>query len=192
MWLKASCIVLVLFFSLSHLFAQEGEGEPATTEITEAVPEDEDWTKQANFLSSKEGKVKEYKAKVKDLIKQKRASTSKAEQSASTKEIAAAHRELMKATEDYNKLYNKLRYRFPGKERKKRRKYLPMRIQSLNQIENEMGLDADLTRIRKKINKKYSPYLEKDLKKQQESGPLFYKGKLKEDQEDQKRIKLEK
>ncbi len=210
MLLKAKFIFLILFVFSLNIFAVEDsgesketkesaegekakEGEAPATENVKKIAEEDDWTKQANFLSSKEGKAKEFRLKIESLIKTKNSSKDEAKNKKIVNQMIEAHMEFVKATDDYNKLYNKLRYRFPDKSNtKKRRRYLPLRVQSLEQIENEMGVDADLTRLRKKVNKKYSPFLEDELKAKQEAGPMFYKGKLKQDPEDSKRIKLEK
>ena len=182
-------IMLNLCFGVVTQALAQGAADPNEAKVRE----EDDWTKQANFLSSKEGKVNEFRVKIESLIKQKRKVTTDDEEKEIVKELILAHADFSKAVNDYNSLYNKLKYRFPDKSGKpQKRKYLPMRLHSLEQIENEMGIDADLTRIRKKINKKYAPYLEDELRAKQESGPLFYKGQLNKQVEEEQRIRLEK
>jgi hypothetical protein len=187
-----SLLIALLFLSFI-LTSYKSQAQDAGASSNTKMAGEDDWTKQANFLSSKEGKVKEFRLKIESLIKQKKIVNSDVTAKKIVKEMIETHNEFTKATLDYNKVYNKLRYRFPDKtNNKKKRRYLPVRIHSLEQIEKEMGIDSDLTQIRKKINKKYSPYLADELKAKQESGPLFHKGKVKEDLEDKKRIRLEK
>jgi hypothetical protein len=192
-WSMLKSLLIALLFLSFILTSYKSQAQDAGASSNTKMAGEDDWTKQANFLSSKEGKVKEFRLKIESLIKQKKIVNSDVTAKKIVKEMIETHNEFTKATLDYNKVYNKLRYRFPDKtNNKKKRRYLPVRIHSLEQIEKEMGIDSDLTQIRKKINKKYSPYLADELKAKQESGPLFHKGKVKEDLEDKKRIRLEK
>lgn len=78
-----------------------------------------------------------------------------------------AHVSLREEVDGYNVMRTKLKYRFPNKGELSERRYMPMKVQSLEKMEKEIGIDAKLTMIRKKINDKYKPFITRELHYQQ-------------------------
>ena len=69
---------------------------------------------------------------------------------------------------------DQIKYRFPAKGDALDRRYVPMRVQSVEQMEEDVGIDAELTMLRRKINDKYKPFLTKELSVKQDTGPKKY------------------
>jgi hypothetical protein len=70
--------------------------------------------------------------------------------------IVQTHQSLLEATEKYNLERDEISYRYPGGQDVIMRKYMAFRPPSIEQVEKELGLDGELTEIKKKIYKKYS------------------------------------
>ena len=192
-------IAVILFALVSYSQeAKEESGEKPVEEADKAIVKEEkkkstdnDWAKQATVLNTHEGRIKVYKSKIEELILQKQKTKIKAEKQQIISEMIQAHLELRRETTSYNEIYNKIRYRFPqkGKGSYARRRYLPMRVESLERMENSHGLDALLTRTRLLINQKYKPYIEEKIKATEDD--IAKKKKKGYDIEEKKGLKLE-
>lgn len=84
--------------------------------------------------------------------------------------MTAVHSAMLESIEDYNKVSKDLEYRYPEKGDDTKRKYLPMRSRSLEQIEKEMGLDAVLSGAKERVDQKYAPIVEEAKKKEKVHG----------------------
>ena len=175
--LKIYFILSVFVFS-QQSFAEAGGGGEAKP-AAKKVPEEEDWAKQVNYLNSKEGKVKNYTKELKTLIVDKKITTDTEEKKIIINQIIKVHALLKKEEVSYNNMRRKIRYRFPDKGTILDRKYLPMKIQSIEKMEDESGVDNQLTKLRRKIGKKYKPYLKKELQVKHENGNFEKKKKKK-------------
>jgi hypothetical protein len=120
---------------------------------------DKQWATRTNKLDKLEQQIKDGEKKVKDLIAAKNgghhAPAAGEAHGNVLDEIVTAHRDMKKAMEDYEVEKRELVYRFPEEGALINRRYLPMRPKTLDQLEKELGLDGELTRLKQNIDKKY-------------------------------------
>jgi hypothetical protein len=115
-------------------------------------------------MATLESKIKASKEAVRDSLKNMHHSKDENEQKNMFKEALTQHSELLKSVKEYNTLRQELKYKFPKKSDSTTRQYLPLREETLEEIENELGLSGILNRIKSKIDKKYQTFTTKDLK----------------------------
>lgn len=182
-------------FSLAR--AETGEKEGAA----ESTPKvgggaDREWAKRSSKINVYETQIKEATRRLQDLIRAKNEKRHAVDEKGNPvdllQEITATHKELLAAVKNYNTEKAELHYRFPERGALIERRYVPFREQSVEQIEKEMGLDGELTKIKKKIDKKYSTFTEESTTeappKVQPRAPTVKK--TKDEDEAPKRLKL--
>ncbi|MCB0384318.1 MAG: hypothetical protein KDD43_02920, partial [Bdellovibrionales bacterium] len=125
-----------------------------------------DYSQKKSKKLNLEVQIKERERILEDLIKQKNGTTDPETRRRVVGEMTAVHSAMLEAIQDYNKVSKDLEYRYPEKGDDSKRKYLPMRSRSLEQIEKEMGLDAVLSGAKERVDKKYAPIVE-EAKKQE-------------------------
>lgn len=199
---KSLILLTSLFISLVYMRAQ-AVSEPAASEQGAASAEasgtsDREWAKRTSKINVYETKMSDLTKKIKNLILQKNANQKVVDEKGqpvdALKSMAALHAELKKTVADYNKEKAELKYRYPEEGALIERRYLPLRPQTLQQIENEIGIDAELTKTKKKIDKKYSSFTGHELKVQAPA-PELPEATLKEkdpQEESPKKLKLTK
>jgi len=187
--LKPALFIFTLgfaFFPISFVFANAGGGGGSSGESGEAkevakkIPESEDWAKQVTILNTKEGKMKAYTREIQDLIKKKKKTKIRSEKLSIIDQMIQAHTDLRKEAEGYNEMRNRIKYRFPNKGEVAERHYSSVRVQSLEQMEKEEGLDAHLTQLKLKIDQKYKVVVEnetKDLSRTESRSPASEESK---------------
>ena len=132
--------------------------------------------------------IKERERILEDLIKKKNGTTDPDVRRKVVEEMTAVHSAMLESIEDYNKVSKDLEYRYPEKGDDTKRKYLPMRSRSLEQIEKEMGLDAVLSGAKERVDQKYAPIVEEAKKKEKSArGGAF--AEIEQADEKQKRKK---
>ena len=119
-----------------------------------------EYTQKTGKLSNLEKKISTFKEDIK--TRQKLHDITKDEQKKREiyTEIISLHDQYREAVENYNAIRHDLRFRFPEKNDQTNRRYLPLRAQSIDEIQNEKGISSTLTRMKRKIDKKYAPYIE--------------------------------
>jgi hypothetical protein len=70
--------------------------------------------------------------------------------------MVADHKEMQKLIEEYDKQMTIFKFRFPERGLKEERLYSPHENKSLDQMEQELGLDGKLNRNMKKMRSQYS------------------------------------
>lgn len=155
---------LNIFFLLTLLFVSV----VATAQVQEVGthPDAKEWYRRTQKLKAIETRIKEQNKKLQELIKaknngQKVVKLEKGESQDILEIIVTQHRELAKSHEEYSEERNEIKYRYPGGADLVARRYLPLKAPSLKQLENEMGLDGELTLLRKKVDKKYSKFVKR-------------------------------
>ena len=173
---------------------EEGGEEKAGVEVKGA---DREWAQRKTKLNIYEAKIKDYTKEIQRFIYFKNTNTAAIDEKGKPinvlQAIAETHRKLKEATEGYNKEKEELKYRFPEEGMVIERRYVPMRFQSVEQIEKEMGLDGELTRTKKKIDKKYLTFMgDEDIKPipQKLKGPEPTLKEIKHGEETPPRLKL--
>lgn len=151
-------LALLMCFSLAVRAADTGgEAEPA-----KKLPSEKDYRKQLSKLNFAKDQIKVLKNTIQDLIKRKNAEKKEAEKRKLVQQIVAQHEELKVQTKIYNEQYRIIKYNFPDKGDHSKRQYLPMRVDTLEELEQGIGLESDLTSARKKVESKYAPLLPKE------------------------------
>jgi hypothetical protein len=152
---------------VSKAFAEEekkaeGEEKAEGGEAKKSDGADREWAKRTTHLNVLEAKIKELNTNLGLYIKAKNGNyvmlDEKNVKIDVIKKIGESYKELVKSTEDYNKAKDELTYRYPEEGALIERKYVPMRVQTLEQIEKETGLNGDLTRTKEAIDKKYEVF----------------------------------
>ncbi|MCB0413953.1 MAG: hypothetical protein KDD50_06445 [Bdellovibrionales bacterium] len=181
--MKGLILLFTLFFSYS-LYSQGGEeaapeggGEGKETAKEEKkIPEEEDWAKQINVLNTKEAKIKVYDEEIKKYIKEKSEAKTKPEERELINKMITTHKMLQEESREYNVMRTQIKYKFPAKNDYTERRYLPIRVLSLEKMEaRQSDLDNRLTEVRKFIINKYKPFLSAEFADQQERGPASMK-----------------
>ena len=128
---------------------------------TKKIPAEEDYRKQSSIRNIAGDQIKKLKSEIKSLIVRKKQTKQKSQQNKIINKMVVLHEDLKKQTKIYNKQTQVLKYNFPARGERGKRKYLPMRVDTLDEIEQGVGIDSDLTRIRKKVEGKYAPFVPK-------------------------------
>ncbi len=191
-------LCLVVSWSLSYAQEETPEGEEEAPKSVEAGAEqlasesqpDTDWTKQITKLNSKSEKVAEYKRIIKKMIKEKNSAQTKEQKHQIIAKMLDVHNRLKKAITEYNELAPVIKYRFPAKGRAYQRQYVPEKLQSIEQMEKEMGLDYDLTHLRQLVQRKYSTMVKDETKIERDTAGSFTQ-KEADQAVTKKRIRLE-
>jgi len=110
-----------------------------------------------------EGKIQEYAARIKskqegilELIEEKNHLPSSSPQVREVlRQMTTEHNELKGLVDEYQKNVNLLRYRFPERNTKTKRKYDRIEVRSLDEMEQAIGVDGKLNRNLKKMRSQY-------------------------------------
>lgn len=149
-----------------------------------------EYTIKTGSLNNLERKISTTKDEIKGLLKAMHATDNVDQQKELFEQSVIKHKELQTAIVDYNKTRNELQYKFPKKNDMTNRRYLPFREQTLDEIENETGMDGILTRVKSKMDQKYKVFVLKNEKSEDVANPKE-EAKAKKAQEKTK-LKLEK
>ena len=153
------------------------------TSVVQAKNEYVEKTAKRNIL---EKKILEVKKVIKERINEKNQTKNTKKQGQIFATIVELHKGLLKDIEDYNKITKEIKYRFPDKGDKTKRKYLPIRPQTVEEIEQETGIENVLSRVKHKVDQKYK-FFTSDGKKRKKKSKV-----IKEKKENEvKRIRIE-
>lgn len=139
--------------------AKEGEGKEG-----EGAKEEENGSqkKQADEATELQTKVQALQAKVKakdesirHLIEEKNHTHDAAKVKEIIEQMVSEHKEMNKLVQEYEQSRSLLRYRYPEKGLKGGRTYERMEVKPLDQIENQMSIEAKLTQTLKTVERQY-------------------------------------
>ena len=151
------------FFLIAALFVSV----VATAQVeTGTHPDAKEWYKRTQKLKAIETRIKEQNKTLQGLIKnknngQKIVKQEKGEHLDILEVIVTQHRELAKSHAEYDAERKEIKYRYPGGADLVERRYLPLRAPTIEQLEKEMGLDGELSLLRKKIDTKYASFVKR-------------------------------
>ncbi len=138
--LKETAIILViLVIGLVAVAAGRGESYSAVLQK---------YRTQRTRIANLEDKIKEaltQKSRIKDAEQKELL----------LQQVRRDHQELKKIYQEYEELEREIRFRYPEKEDDDPRQYRLFRLRSLEQMEQELGLDGQLDSLRAKIRQKY-------------------------------------
>lgn len=165
------CVVGVVFASSETTEAKSekpAEGEAAAEgEVTESQK------KQMNEAMELQSKVQALQAKIRSkeesinkLIEEKSRTKDPDKVKEIISEMVTEHKEMSKMIEEYEQNRSLLRYRYPEKGYSGTRSYERMEVKPLDQMENQMSVEAKLKRNLKTVRSQYGePADVKNLKK---------------------------
>ncbi|MEQ1877947.1 MAG: hypothetical protein ABL958_14995 [Bdellovibrionia bacterium] len=138
------------------------------------------------------GKIRAKETEIAELIVKKRTTTDQQEMSEILDKLAKSHKDFVKHHADLDKEEQHKKYEHPEQENAADRQYRAMRVKTLQEFEQEGGIDGRLTELKEKVKKKYGEPQSGQPAPQPSTVPV-YKTKLDEQAErDKKRIKLSK
>lgn len=169
------CVILIALLNVNSVRAEskgsgggaksDGSGESANA--AESNQSDREWAKRTTKLNIYETKMRELNKKIQQMIKAKNNGAAVIDEKGNPidalETISTSFSELKKTVKDYNAERDELKYKYPEEGARIERRYVPLREQSIEQIEKELSLDGDLTRTKRKIDKKYAPFMGDDL-----------------------------
>lgn len=145
------------------------------------------YTQKTGKLTTLESKIKGQKEEIKSTLKAMHHSKNVENQKDLFNTAVENHKALKKSIDEYNALRREVKYKFPRKNEQTSRRYLPMREVSLEEIENEIGIDGIMNRVKSKMDKKYKTFTLAEDKSEKDA-----KKKKKKNNETEERLRLEK
>jgi hypothetical protein len=116
-----------------------------------------EYGKKTAELRNLETKMKDAETQIHTFIQSKNATSDPALQKAAIDGMTTAHHDLEKYTKDYNKLRTELKYKFPSHGEEIDVRYRKKQLRSIDDIERGSALDAQLTKTKEVVDKKYEP-----------------------------------
>ncbi len=99
--------------------------------------------------------IADIESEIKNLIHHKRTESDREGQRKIMREIEEKHKKLEEAYEKYNEEVNHVKYRHPEQGDAGERTYTILKPRTLEQIENDVGLEGKLDRIKRKMERQY-------------------------------------
>ncbi len=158
---------LIIFLGLSAQAQHGGPAEQPGEKSGEKGKNLPEWVVVQGKIQTLEGKIGVLEVNLKKLLDEKAKMDSRnPELSALIKSLISMHRDLVQAVEDRNKQEGILKFRFPERAAKMDRSY-QKNVPSLEELEQEVGVDYKLSQMTTKLEKTYgrSPASKKGHKK---------------------------
>lgn len=116
-----------------------------------------EYMRKSNELRNLETKLKDAESRVKSNLEAKSKATTPAAQHEAMEGMVKAHDEMRKLITDYNKVRAELKYKFPAKGEEIEGHYKPKTVKSIEEIDHASSLDAQLTKTKRAMEKKFAP-----------------------------------
>ncbi len=154
-------MLFLAFFYGSTSWAQHGPGasnaEPPKAEDPAAAVTTEEWIELSNRVMNMRAKVGMKKDALRKLIEEKRTEKNPTRVAEIIKQMVEEHKGLQKEVFEFNQQSSILKFRFPEKAMANdKRKYERMEIDSLEQIETQLSLDAKIKKVVAKTRRHFS------------------------------------
>ncbi len=141
---------------------KEGEAGAAPAEAPSSNA-DKEWAQRTSKLNILDQKIKDETTKLQKLIQAKNSGQKiRDEKNVEVDvlgEITKTYKELKTNVDEYVVGKDELRFRFPEEGVVIERRYVPLRLKSLDEIEREIGIDGTLIRLKNKSDKKYEVFI---------------------------------
>ncbi len=162
---------------------------------------DREWAKRTTKLNVYESKMKELNRKIMEMIEAKKGSHAALDEKGKPIDpleiISTSFTELKTTVKSYNEEREQLKYKFPEEGVVIERRYVPQRVQTLEQMEKEIGLNGELSLTKRKVDKKYETFMGDEITGPIPQAPKGPESTLKEtkpiknhEEEGPKRLKL--
>lgn len=113
----------------------------------------ESWSLHAFRQGTQLAQIRALEKGIQDLIESKRKTTDPARLAIIANDLVARHKELTEAIRSYDKEALHVRFKHPDRSDAGDRKYVRVRIRSLEEMENEFGLDGRLNRVKARVQR---------------------------------------
>ncbi len=120
---------------------------------------DREWARRITSLNKLEARIKDDADNLQAAIKQKNSPGP-----GGLKPIVHSYHDLVKSMKEYNRQKEILKYKYPEEGEMIERRYLPMRARPLSEYESDSGFNAELTKLKRKIDKTYAPFVDGPVK----------------------------
>lgn len=100
--------------------------------------------------------ISDTEGEIKKMIHHKRSQHDREAQKKTMKEIEESHKKLLEAYKKYNEEVNHVKFRHPEQGDEGERVYTILKPRTLEQIENDVGLEGKLDRVRRKMEAQYN------------------------------------
>lgn len=114
-----------------------------------------DWGRHEINLRGYAMRIANTQNEIKELVEKKNKNRDPHTRDELLKEINKKNDDLRRVYKDFKEEKEHVRFEHPEQGDKTERKYKRVRMKSLEDLENEVGLDGQLTRLKQKVEKKY-------------------------------------
>ena len=147
-WITLMALMLI-FFSFEKTWSGEEEKPAKEKELPE-------WVGLQTQLSTLDSKMNQKKDAIARLIEEKqKLPADSPEIKADIDEMVSEYKELLKVTDEFDKKMTIFKFRYPERGVKEERKYGHPEVKSLDQMEQELGIDGRLNRNLQKMRSQY-------------------------------------
>lgn len=172
-----SVLILLALFQALPAVAMEAKAEPEKKEETtntegaggEVTESQKKQMSEANELQAKvqslQAKIKSKEESINKLIQEKNHSKDAERVKEIIAEMVSEHKELSKMVVEYEQNRSLLRYRYPEKGYTGTRAYERMEVKPLDQMENQMSIEAKLKRNMRSVRSQYGQPADDAVKK---------------------------
>jgi hypothetical protein len=120
------------------------------------------WYEHVSQMKVYTNKINDSERKIRELIHEKNETSDISKKQTLNTEMFQEHNDLVETYKKYNELRYHMKYEHPEKGEIVDRRYLAMRAKTIDELEKEIGLQGRLTQLKKKIDEKYAPFIQKD------------------------------
>ena len=118
-----------------------------------------EWKYHTEFEKQEKTKMNSLETKISGFVVKKRTVKDPEKLKIVLDQIRTGYGELKTHATDYNENLTHMRYRHPAKGDETNRKYSLYKMRTLQDMENAVGIDGQLDRVKRKMVKVYSPDL---------------------------------
>lgn len=159
----SSCVLVALNVVLfSIVFSTFSEPFVISKAWAEGPKKEDGWKSKVAKLNGVESKVKDLNQQMEALIKAKHSVREEAEKTGMIVQLKELEAQRNTEVEKYNSIRYELKYRYPERDDFTERRYLPMRQATAEDMEKDLNIDDQLTRVRRKVEVKYAPILRQE------------------------------
>jgi hypothetical protein len=187
--IKLSLVVTLIYGSL--LWAQEKKEEQPADEAQASgiMPKDErEYVEKTSKLTTLTNRIADHEKQFQEMVRKKAAGKTAEEKQRWIHALNELVKQRNKDVDQYMKLKSDLLLRYPNQGAHLNRRYETQTKRSLEELEGVVGLDEQLTRTKKIVEKKYAPFEEHDPAKEVTAD----KPKIASPEEKPARLRLEK
>jgi hypothetical protein len=145
--------------------AGKAEGQQAAPVSREFI----EYSKKSAQLNSLKSRIDEANEKFAGKLAAKNATRDTKRQQNFAEEMAAIAKERNKHVTEYTALRQELKYRYPNKGEEIDKRFVPTKEKSAEELEASAEIDVLLTGIKRRLDKKYAPFMPKE---EEEAKPI--------------------